>query len=121
RSTEEVMRTLRRIRDLDVRVVIDDFGTGFSSLSYLRQLPVNRLKIDRSFIDDMLVSSGSSAIVEGVITMAHRLGMLVVAEGVETEEQRRELVRRNCDLLQGFLFSPALPLPDLEAYWRSHG
>ena len=103
---------------MGVRVVIDDFGTGFSSLSYLQRLPITRLKIDSSFINDLLTSSGSSAIVEGVITMAHRLGLLVVAEGVETQEQRRELVRLNCDLLQGFLFSPAIPLAELEKYWH---
>ncbi len=119
RSTDEVMETLQLIRALGVRVVIDDFGTGFSSLSYLRDLPITRLKIDRSFINDMLTSSGSSAIVEGVITMAHRLGLLVVAEGVETQEQRQELVRLNCDLLQGFLFSPAVPLSELkDDYWH---
>ncbi|MEX1197839.1 MAG: GGDEF domain-containing protein [Pseudohongiellaceae bacterium] len=117
RSTDEVMETLRKIRGLGVRVVIDDFGTGFSSLSYLRDLPITRLKIDGSFIHDMLTSSASSAIVEGVITMAHRLGLLVVAEGVETPEQRQELVRLNCDLLQGFLFSPAIPLAELENCW----
>ncbi|MBR9828276.1 MAG: EAL domain-containing protein [Oceanospirillales bacterium] len=114
-GTESSIELLHRIRDMGVGVAIDDFGTGFSSLSYLRQLPVNKIKLDRSFICDITTSRGHAAIVQGIITMAHHLGLQVVAEGIETEAQREDLLQRECDLLQGFLFSRPVPMTALLA------
>jgi EAL domain-containing protein (putative c-di-GMP-specific phosphodiesterase class I) len=95
-------------------VSIDDFGTGYSSLRYLRQLPINKVKLDRSFIMDITENPDNAAIVQGVITMAHHLGLVVVGEGVETREQAADLKQRDCDLLQGYLFSRPVPLDQLE-------
>ena len=107
--------TLQAIRALNVAVAIDDFGTGFSSLSYLSKLPVDTLKIDRSFVIEMTLSPAGLALVSMVINLAHSLRLNVVAEGVETEEQRRLLHLLNCDELQGFLFSKAIPVDVFES------
>jgi len=112
-GSEKAIELLQNIRNLGVRVAIDDFGTGFSSLSYLRQLPINRVKIDRSFVRDIDTGRENAAIVEGIITMAHHLGLEVVAEGIETSAQRNDLVQRRCDILQGFYFSRPVPLNEL--------
>ncbi|MBR9870507.1 MAG: EAL domain-containing protein [Gammaproteobacteria bacterium] len=112
-GSEKAIELLQNIRNLGVRVAIDDFGTGFSSLSYLRQLPINKVKIDRSFIHDIDTGRENAAIVEGIITMAHHLGLEVVAEGIETDSQRSDLVKRRCDILQGFYFSRPVPLEEL--------
>ena len=101
--------SLRAIHALGVRIAIDDFGTGFSSLSYLARLPVDTLKIDRSFVIDMSTGPQGLALVSTIINLAHGLKLLVVAEGVETEEQSRLLRLVNCDEIQGFLFSKPLP------------
>ncbi len=111
-GTERAIDTLNEIRAMGVKVSIDDFGTGYSSLRYLRDLPISKVKLDRSFIMDITDNSANAAIVQGVITMAHHLGLVVVGEGVETLEQARDLNRRGCDLLQGFLFSRPVPLED---------
>jgi len=112
--------TLHAIRALGVRVAIDDFGTGFSSLSYLSKLPVDTLKIDRSFVIEMAVSREGLALVSTIINLAHALKLCVVAEGVETEEQARLLRLLNCDEAQGYLFSRPLPAAVFEAtYIRS--
>ena len=101
--------SLRAIRDLGVTIAIDDFGTGFSSLAYLAKLPVNTLKIDRSFVIDMTSGPEGLALVSTIIHLAHSLNLKVVAEGVETEEQSRILRLLSCDEMQGFLFSKAVP------------
>jgi diguanylate cyclase (GGDEF)-like protein len=103
---ERARRTLDALRALGVRVAIDDFGTGYSSLSYLKELPVDVLKIDRSFVADMLESEASTAIVAAAIELSHRLGLTVVAEGVEDEDQLDRLDELGCDLIQGYLISP---------------
>ena len=90
-------------------MAIDDFGTGFSSLSYLAKLPVDTLKIDRSFVIDMTAGPEGLALVSTVINLAHSLKLKVVAEGVETEEQSRLLRLLGCDEMQGFLFSKPVP------------
>jgi len=110
----QAIETLREVRKLGVKVSIDDFGTGYSSLRYLRQLPINKVKLDRSFIMDITENPDNAAIVQGVITMAHHLGLVVVGEGVETREQAADLKQRDCDLLQGYLFSRPVPLDQLE-------
>ena len=109
---EDVRRSiasLKAIRALGVTIAIDDFGTGFSSLSYLSKLPVDTLKIDRSFVTDMTAGPEGLALVSTIISLAHSLKLKVVAEGVETEEQSRLLRLVNCDEMQGFLFSKPVP------------
>jgi diguanylate cyclase (GGDEF)-like protein/PAS domain S-box-containing protein len=101
--------SLRAIRELGVRIAVDDFGTGFSSLSYLARLPVHTLKIDRSFVIDMVTGPEGLALVSAIINLAHSLKLNVVAEGVETEEQSRLLRVLNCDEMQGYLFSKPVP------------
>jgi diguanylate cyclase (GGDEF)-like protein/PAS domain S-box-containing protein len=101
--------TLQAIRALGVTIAIDDFGTGFSSLSYLAKLPVDTLKIDRSFVTDMTAGPQGLALVSTIIKLAHSLKLKVVAEGVETEEQSRLLRLLDCDEMQGFLFSKPVP------------
>jgi len=100
---------LQAIRAMKVRIAIDDFGTGFSSLSYLAKLPVDTLKIDRSFVTEMTAEPEGLALVATIINLAHSLRLCVVAEGVETEEQSRLLRLLNCDEMQGFLYSKPLP------------
>lgn len=114
-GAEHAIAQLTALRTLGVRVAIDDFGTGFSSLSYLRQLPINKVKLDRCFIQDIDHHRENAAIVQGVITMAHHLGLTVVAEGVETLAEQQDLLARGCDLLQGFRFSRPVPLAQLMA------
>jgi len=105
---------LRVARALGIRVAIDDFGTGFSSLSYLSKLPIDTVKIDRSFIVDMVTGPEGLSLVSIIINLAHSLKLRVVAEGVETEEQARLLQLLSCDEMQGFLFSGALPAAAFE-------
>ncbi len=112
-SIEFNTRTLQRIRDMGVTIAIDDFGTGYSSLGYLAKLPVDTLKIDRSFIVTMVNEPDSMAIVSTVIALAHSLEMSVVAEGVDAEEQADLLVRMKCDQIQGFLFSQPVPAEEI--------
>lgn len=104
---------LRRIKMLGLDLLLDDFGTGFSSLSYLKRFPFHRVKIDRSFITDLTSNVEDAAITKAIISMAHSLGIRVIAEGVETEEQCRFLRDHQCDEIQGYLFSPALPPTEL--------
>lgn len=106
--------SLREIRASGVTIAIDDFGTGFSSLAYLSKLPVDTLKIDRSFIEEMTSGSEGLALVSTIISLAHALKHNVVAEGVETDEQARLLRLLNCDEMQGFLFSKAVPVDVFE-------
>lgn len=113
-DTKRNIATLQAIRAMGVSVAIDDFGTGFSSLSYLAKLPVDTLKIDRSFVVEMTLSSQGLALVSTIITLAHSLKLTVVAEGVETEEQARLLRVLGCDEMQGYLFSKPVPVEDFE-------
>jgi EAL domain-containing protein (putative c-di-GMP-specific phosphodiesterase class I) len=109
---EDVKRniaSLQAIRALGVTIGIDDFGTGFSSLAYLAKLPVDTLKIDRSFVTDMTAGPQGLALVSTIINLAHSLKLNVVAEGVETEEQSRLLRLLDCDEMQGYLFSKPVP------------
>lgn len=99
---------MQRLKDTGVVLCIDDFGTGFSNMSYLKRFPIDRLKIDLSFVREITTDPGSLAIAEAIITMSHSLGLEVVAEGVETEAQFALLRARDCDLVQGFYFSPAV-------------
>jgi EAL domain-containing protein (putative c-di-GMP-specific phosphodiesterase class I) len=104
------------IRDLGVRIAIDDFGTGYSSLGYLAKLPVETLKIDRSFIISMLDDPSAMTLVSTIISLAHSLRLEVVAEGVESEEQAKILRLVRCDQMQGYLITKPLSFDDMTAY-----
>jgi diguanylate cyclase (GGDEF)-like protein len=108
------VRTLNALRDAGVRISIDDFGTGFSSLSYLKRLPIDILKIDRSFVHEASTDPDDAALIMAIITLAHNLRLKVVAEGVESEEQLRFLHLLRCDEIQGYLFSKPLPVDDFK-------
>jgi predicted signal transduction protein with EAL and GGDEF domain len=99
------LKTLHGLRDLGVRICMDDFGTGYSSLSYLRAFPFDRIKIDRTFVQDLELSTDGSAIIAAVVGLGRTLGMSITAEGVETPEQLRLVKRQGCDEAQGFLLS----------------
>ncbi len=104
---------LKSLCDFGISLSIDDFGTGYSSLGYLQKYPFSTLKIDRGFISKVISDSNSAKLVEAIISMAHGLGLRVIAEGVETAEQLSFLLPTSCDLVQGFLFSPPLPADNL--------
>jgi diguanylate cyclase (GGDEF)-like protein len=108
--------TLKQIRDLGVTIALDDFGTGYSSLSYLRSFPFDRIKIDRSFVAGMHLGPDCAAIVDATLTLAHKLGISVTAEGVETLQQRDSLRQQGCSEIQGYLISRALPGAETEAF-----
>ncbi len=116
---QHAQSVLQSLRELGVQLSIDDFGTGYSSLAYLKRLPLDRLKIDRSFIGGIPTDSDDAAIVETIIVMTHKLGLRVIAEGVETLEQRLQLVRQGCDEMQGFLLAHPAPGPELPALLKS--
>ena len=113
------MRTFSAIKGLGVRVALDDFGTGFSSLAYLRDFPIDVLKIDRSFISGLAADHRSASITCAIIDLSRRLDLEVVAEGVETEAQSQFLSANGCRLMQGFKFCRPVEPEALEAYWRS--
>jgi len=113
-GAESVIELMETLKTLGVRMVLDDFGTGYSSLSYLRDLPVHKVKLDRSFVEKTTTDHRMAAIVQAVITMSHHMDMIVVAEGIETREQQEDLARRHCDILQGFLFARPMPLAELK-------
>jgi diguanylate cyclase (GGDEF)-like protein len=110
KDIDKSIDTLKRLSDMGIHLSVDDFGTGYSSLSYLRRLPIHTLKIDQSFIQDMIDDRDAEAIVSATIVLAHKLGLSVVAEGVETDAQRRLLQQWRCNELQGYLISKPLPV-----------
>uniref|UniRef100_UPI0037D9A24E EAL domain-containing protein n=1 Tax=Tardiphaga sp. TaxID=1926292 RepID=UPI0037D9A24E len=112
--------TMEKIRQLGVRLSMDDFGTGYSSLSRLADLPVRELKIDRSFMRDIESQASALAITRAIVRVGQSLDMIVVAEGVETEGQRKLLIELGCDVTQGFVHAPALSVPDFERWLAQH-
>ena len=108
RDADPVASVLQALAALGVRLVLDDFGTGYSSLAYLTSLPLEALKVDRSFVDGLGIDPRDTAITEAIIAMAHALSLDVVAEGVETQVQLSELTRLGCDSVQGYYFSPPI-------------
>ena len=110
---EELSETLVALKALGVRLVLDDFGTGYSSLSYLTRLPLDALKVDRSFVDGLGTESRDTAVTEAIVAMSRALQLRVVGEGAETEQQVAELARLGCDLVQGFHFSRPVPAAEI--------
>jgi diguanylate cyclase (GGDEF)-like protein/PAS domain S-box-containing protein len=116
RNLDDIARQMRDLADLGVQFSVDDFGTGYSSLRHLHQLPIQTLKIDKSFVERLCQPNGTAALVQATVSLAHNLGLQVVAEGVETPEQLRALIAVDCDVMQGYLFArpqPAGAIPDL--------
>ena len=113
-DTEVTLKLLHSLRGLGVRIALDDFGTGYSSLSYLQSFPFDKLKIDRSFIQDLLTREGASAIVRAITALAHALGIETTAEGVEETAQLMELHSQGCSSVQGFLFAEPMSVADLD-------
>lgn len=118
-NSPNILQQLQAIRALGVGLAIDDFGTGYSSLSYLKRFPLSKLKIDREFIKDLPDDNEDCAMVSAIISMASNLHLEVVAEGVETEEQRVYLSALNCDYIQGFLYSKPLPMDEFDNYLKA--
>ncbi len=115
-ETETSQRIIERLRELGVGIAIDDFGTGYSSLAYLKRLRPNQLKIDQSFVSDASTDNDSRAIIKGVVGLANALGLMVVAEGVETAEQLQFLRESGCHTLQGYYIARPMPVDQLEAW-----
>lgn len=115
-NVDETVKIMSRLREQGITISIDDFGTGYSSLNYLKRFPVDVLKIDKSFIDDMVKRREDAAIVATIIGIAHHMHMKVVAEGVETAEQMKLLMEGDCEEIQGFYFSRPLPPEEFESY-----
>jgi EAL domain-containing protein (putative c-di-GMP-specific phosphodiesterase class I) len=118
-SVELMIDKMIALRKIGIRFELDDFGTGYSSLQYLKRLPLNQLKIDQSFIRD-IVSSNDKILVITIIAMAHNLGLKVIAEGVETEAQLQFLLQHGCDHFQGYLFSKPVPIHLIEQKIQSN-
>ena len=119
-NMEAGAHTLHRLSQLGIHLAIDDFGTGYSSLAYLRQLPMQRLKIDRSFVKDLPQQENSRTIVTAIVALAHGLGLQVTAEGVETREQADHLIGQGCDILQGYVFARPMPAQQFLAFQQEH-
>jgi len=118
RQTDDAVGVLKRLRDLGVRVAVDDFGTGYSSLGYLKRLPLNRLKIDQSFVRDLPHDGNDLAITRAIIALGGSLGLDVVAEGVERHAQADHLLKEGCRVAQGYLFGRPMMADDLARAWR---
>ena len=119
-DVEQAIATMKQLQVLGVQLSIDDFGTGYSSLAALKRFPVARLKIDKSFIDNIPADENDKAVAGAVISLGQKLNLRVIAEGVETEAQMAFLRENNCDEIQGYCFSRPLPAPDIEELLRTH-
>ena len=120
-SNTSINGALLTLRNADIQVSIDDFGTGYSSLSYLKKFDIDYLKIDQSFVHHLAVGHNDLALCEAIIVMAHKLGIKVIAEGVETTQQRNMLANAGCDYAQGFLYSRPIPADEFEALLKQGG
>jgi EAL domain-containing protein (putative c-di-GMP-specific phosphodiesterase class I) len=119
RDTDATIEALKALKDFGVGVSVDDFGTGYSSLSYLKRFPIDELKIDRSFVQDLHRDADDAAICAAVLAMARQLDLKVVAEGVEIEEQLEFLRRHNCEQVQGYLFSKPISAKEFAALFHA--
>ncbi|AOE86379.1 EAL domain-containing protein [Pseudomonas sp. TCU-HL1] len=119
-NAERAIATLQALKALGVRLSIDDFGTGFSSLNYLKRLPIDKVKIDRAFVQEIISDHHDAAITQGIISMAHHLRLRVIAEGVETEPQFAFLKKSHCDEFQGYYFARPMPFKQLEQFLHEH-
>lgn len=113
---ERAMETIQRLHEMGYKLSIDDFGTGYSSLAYLKKMPLSELKIDKSFVYDLLQSDNDAVIVKATINLAHNLGLQVTAEGVETQEVLERLASYRCDIAQGYWFSKPKPFNDFNVW-----
>ncbi len=118
RDAENIIATLRRLKEMHVRISVDDFGTGYSSLAYLKRFPLDSLKVDRAFVQDITADPGDVSITRAIITLAHSFNLEVVAEGVETEGQLSLLIANQCDIIQGYYFSRPLPVAEITTMLR---
>jgi EAL domain-containing protein (putative c-di-GMP-specific phosphodiesterase class I) len=118
-NVQDIIGKMSALKAIGVRFALDDFGTGYSSLSYLKRLPLDQLKIDQSFVREVLLDSNDAAIAKAIVTLAQSLGLGVIAEGVETSSQRDFLRRAGCNAYQGYFFSRPLPLVEFEALARA--
>ena len=117
-NTDELIATMYQIKEMGVKISVDDFGTGFSSLSYIKSFPIDTLKIDKSFVSDITTNKGDAAIVKTIIALAHSLNMDVIAEGVEDGEQLSFLKEEKCDKYQGYYYSRPIPATDVSALFK---
>ncbi len=114
KNPKSAIKTLQKISALGIELAIDDFGTGYSSLSYLKKLPIDKLKIDQDFIRGLPDDEEDSAIAKAVIALTKSLNLSVIAEGVESKEQKDFLIANGCDTIQGYFYSKPVPAHDLE-------
>ncbi len=119
-APQQAIETMQQIRSMGIHLSLDDFGTGYSSLAYLKKFPLNTLKIDKAFVDDIEQSEQGRNMVATIITIAHNLEMQVVAEGVETNTQLNVLAELGCEQLQGYLYSKPLATNNFQKYLLSH-
>jgi EAL domain-containing protein (putative c-di-GMP-specific phosphodiesterase class I) len=113
-NIEETICTMSTLKAIGVQFSLDDFGTGYSSLQYLKRLPLDQLKIDQSFVRDIVIDANDRAIIRTIIAMADSLNLDIIAEGVESEEQRQLLLTAGCKNFQGYLFSKPVPVEQFE-------
>ena len=119
-NLQDIIAKMSALKARGVAFSLDDFGTGYSSLNYLKRLPLNQLKIDQSFIRDVLTDPNDASIARTVVALGHNLGLAVIAEGVETQEQRAFLVESGCEFFQGYLFSKPLSVDDFNVFVAQH-
>ena len=115
---QSAIETMLALNALGIQLALDDFGTGYSSLKYLKQLPIDAIKIDRSFVSDIGIDKSDETIIDAMLSMANSLGMYCIAEGVETTEQLAFFTERNCMLIQGYLYSKPLTADQIPPFWQ---
>ncbi|MDQ1245464.1 MAG: hypothetical protein QG565_1805, partial [Campylobacterota bacterium] len=116
KNPENAIDVLKHISEIGIELAVDDFGTGYSSLSYLKRLPIDKLKIDKSFVNGLPENEEDASIARAIIALAHSLKLSVIAEGVETKEQKEFLVENGCDFIQGYYYSKPIPSDEMEKF-----